>query len=217
MPFVPDKDRPHDDTLTYGEHVRHMKKVHGDYDRASAEVERLKTFEATATELQGQLSTMPDTAKMTKRLERAEKAALEWEEKHTLFVAEATSTAALLTAGVTDVDDQKLVRWAFTESGEEDLSKFLEGTAKSHKHLAALFAESPDAPATPPQGAPQGKAPPPKANGGIQPPRPPALQVTYTELVKDKDRAWWADPANRAAVAKANGLPSNAYDKPGSS
>ena len=204
--FEPDKDRPHDDTMTYGEHVRAMKSLASRVERAIAERDRLAPFETKATELEAQVSTLPDVGKMTKRLERAEKEAAEWQEKHAAYVAETTSTTALLTAGVTDADDQKLVRWAFEQSGAEDLSKWIDGPAKAHKHLMAAGLFAAPAPVTGGAPPPPTNAAPPKINGGVTPPKPPGQSLSLQEMLA-KPRSWHADPANRATINEINGVP----------
>lgn len=202
MPFVPDKDRPHDDTMTYGEHCRHMKKVHGELDRATATVTRLEPFEAKSIELESTIAAMPDGAKATKRADKAEARATEWETKYNAATAEYTTEKALLTAGITDAEDMALVRYKYGQSGQDDFAKYLEGDARQDKHLASMFGGgSEDAP-TP---KPNGNAPTPKVNGGVQPPKAPPKVLTARDIA-NMPNSWHADPANREAINIANGV-----------
>jgi hypothetical protein len=194
--------------MTYGEHTRKMTAIHKLYDTAVKRGEGIAGLESQLAEATSKLSNMPDAAKAAKRLEKAEQAAVAWEERYTTATSEYTTEKALLTAGIVDADDMALIRYKFSQSGGDDFGKYLAEAARADKHLAPLFApplaEAP--PDLPVDNVPAVARPtPPNTNGGVHQPPPPGATRDRGWLATQAD-SWKNDRANWPEINRINGI-----------
>lgn len=91
----------------------------------------------------------------------------------------ATESSTMMRGGVMDMEDQELVRWRYSRlppEGRPDFAGWLQGEARSDRHLAHLFASSAavaalnPGPADAPVGSPPASTPPPVSAAPISPP-----------------------------------------------
>lgn len=120
----------------------HRKRI----DQKTAKIDQLQAkltdTEARLTDTEARLTESPDAAKILKRLTRAEgerdKAVEDLEAHRT----ESASRAAMFGAGITDPEDQELVRWRWERTPEDkrgELSDYLAKDAKEDRLLKHLF------------------------------------------------------------------------------
>lgn len=159
--------------------------------RIEAKESKYRELQSKTNDLQGKVDSAPDVAALQKRLDRAEGQYTQAVTDLEALRQETTTRSALQAAGVSDPDDQDLVMWRFSRAESEDLSKWLEGDARTDRQLARLFpTEEMPAPADGEPPAEQAAAAPsgmeqrpralPAANVGArsQPP-PPASELSY--------------------------------------
>lgn len=168
--------------------------------KKSIMLERIGKKNDRIAELEAQLSNIPDTAKLERRLQKAEALAEQTTTEFDAYRKEAETRSVLTAAGITDPDDQDLVRWRHGRlEGDSELADFVKGDAKKDRQLQHLFAEKKaDAPeANDP--APKTPAPTGNSNNGAKPPPPPASAYSPEAIM-----AMPYGPERTAAVAKMN-------------
>jgi len=169
-----------DDTIARAEHVKQLQTKQTKLDYALARIAQLEKAANAAPDL---------TAQLTAAATRIE----ELEQAHATYRQEAERRSVLLTAGVTDPEDQALVLFRhgrLPEEGRPGLGEWLGEGAMVDRHTRHLFAPSPSPAASPeslqsspsgegsPQtlvghlprpGAPTTPTSPPPANNGVHP------------------------------------------------
>jgi len=207
MPFEADPGKAADSPMTYGEHTRKMSAVHKLYDAAVKRGESIAKLESDLAEASAKLSNMPDAAKAAKRLEKAELAAADWQQKHETYVAESTTKEVMLTLGITDTEDedQAYMRWQFERSGETDFTKFAPARHASDTHFRSADAAPTPESAVDPAAAPAARPAPVRTNGGITPPPKPGA-VRDRSWLAAQPNAWKNDRSNWKEIDLINGI-----------
>ena len=135
-------------------------------DRLNAKNDRIRELEASLAEASSKVEGVDALAR---RAAEAETALEQTRAEFEAFRAESTTSSDLLRAGITEAEDQELVRWRYSKLGEEapPFSEWLAGAAREDRHVSRLFsAPDPAAPveavaevaAVPPPSAPPSNA-----------------------------------------------------------
>ena len=140
-------------------------------DRLNSKNDRIRELEASLADASDKAKVLDKLAKRAAEAESAlESTRLEFE----AFKSESMTATELMRAGITDSDDQELVRWRYSKLGEDapPFSEWLTGSAREDRHVARLF-EVPVAAEPAAQSAPEPEvaaAPPsaPPSNAGAK-------------------------------------------------
>jgi hypothetical protein len=167
-------------------------------------------LDAANTKLEG-FENQPDALKMQRRLERAEAALETTQGEFDTYRKESTSTAALLTAGITDADAMAFVRREFAAAGGDDFEKWLAHDAPKNQFLmATVFAttttqQTETNQETGEQTQQQQTPQRPATNSGVIQTTVGGGGLTF-DAYQAKPEAWKRDPANDAAIRTVLGM-----------
>ena len=159
-------------------------------DRLNSKNDRIRELE---TSLADATEKAKGIDKLAKRAAEAESALEATRAEFDAFKSESMTAAELMRAGITDTDDQELVRWRYGKLGEDapPFSEWLTSGAKEDRHVSRLFAapeaapvaEAPavsEAPEAPPAAPPSNAGA--KASSTAPPPRYSPSEVASMPL-----------------------------------
>lgn len=202
---MPDLDEA--ETISKTEHI---KRLNAKNSRIADLEEQLKLSKKAAADLESQMKVY-DPVKIENRIakltEQRDSAVNELSD----FRATTTTREALLTAGITDPEDQDLVRWVYgrlDEKGRPELGAWLAGGAKTSRALQGVFSNGADTATEAAQQAPaDSKADPkpqtlPNVSRGVKAPAGPPAAMTL-EAINQMSYADRAKPENAARIAEA--------------
>lgn len=182
--------------------------------RISAKQDQIDSIQSQLTSLQAEYEgykttqkDLPDYGKLETRLQKANALHAATTDAFEAFKINALTERTLFAAGITDADDQALVRWTHGRIPEADrgsLEDYLgeEGGARGHRNLSHLFAAPADpAPAEPPTSGRQPQALP-NVNGGIKRTSGPSSPMSI-EAIMNMPKSERLKPENRALITEA--------------
>lgn len=141
-------------------------------DRLNAKNDRIRELETSLADVTEKVSGLDKLAKRAAAAESAlETTRLEFE----TFKSESMTAAELMRAGITDADDQELVRWRYGKLGDDapPFAEWLTSGAKEDRHVSRLFSTPDPAPAAADPAIAEAAAPPappaaPPSNAGAK-------------------------------------------------
>jgi len=185
----------------------HIKRINSKNNRIAELEEQLKAVNTRASDLEKQVNGF-EPEKFERRIGRLTEERDNAIQLLSDFRATTSTREALLTAGITDADDQDLIRWRYDrmdEKGRPELGAWLADGARADRQLQHLWNGADTATETAPQAAEATTAPVsalPAVNNGVRPPSQPPAAMTREAIqaMSYKDRA---KPENRSRIAEA--------------
>ena len=108
--------------------------------RLSSKDEQIRALKAEIAAQADKIAAFPDVAKLEKTIEKLKADGEQSRQEFELYREQATTSAAMVALGITDPEDQALVRHKFTSAESNDFGAWLEKDAKEDRHLKAFFA-----------------------------------------------------------------------------
>ena len=108
--------------------------------RLSSKDEQIRALKAEIATQADKIAALPDVAKLEKTIEKLKADGEQSRQEFEMYREQATTSSAMVAMGITDPEDQALVRHKFTASESDDFSAWLEKDAKEDRHLKAFFA-----------------------------------------------------------------------------
>lgn len=185
----------------------HIKRINTKNNRIAELEDQLKAVNTRASDLESQVKAF-EPEKFERRIGRLTEERDNAINSLSEFRATTSTREALLTAGITDADDQDLVRWRYDrldEKGRPELGDWLAEAAKADRQLKHLFNGADTATETPPQAAEAINRPAstlPNVNNGVKPSSGPPAALTR-EAILSMSMADRAKPENRGRIAEA--------------
>ena len=117
-------------------------------DRLNSKNDRIRELEASLAEASAKVEGVDALAR---RAAEAETALEQTRAEFEAFRSESTTSSDLLRAGITEAEDQELVRWRYGKLGDDapPFSDWLAGGAREDRHVSRLFAASSEPAAEP--------------------------------------------------------------------